>query len=247
MRINPGKCVGCGQCRVFCPMGCIAFTRKDKGGQIQCRINEDECVDCEVCLRANACPTDALEQPPAAWPRSVRGTFSNPLITHKETKVPGRGTEEIKTNDVTNRYKCGYVGISAELGRPVLGARLRDAERVFMVLAPLAVEFEKQNPLTSLLADPATGKLKEDVLGEKVLSCIVETIAPIERAAEILDALDKVAGEIESVFSVDLISRVEEDLSIPALEMLKREKRSYALNGKINIGLGRLCIKGADC
>jgi hypothetical protein len=224
-------------------MGCIAFARR--GGQIQCQVDEDECVDCEVCRRVGVCPTEALEQPVALWPRSVRGTFSNPLITHKETKVPGRGTEEIKTNDVTGRYKIGFVGISAELGRPGVGARLRDAEKVFMALAPLKVDFERQNPLTSLVVDLSTGKMNEEVLAEKVLSCIVETIVPLERLSAVLDALDEVAGRVDAVFSVGLISRAGEDFSLPITEILAARGQKYAPNGKINIGLGRLRIKGA--
>jgi hypothetical protein len=226
-------------------MGCISFVRNEKGGRVQCVVDEDECVDCEICFRAGVCHTDALRQPPTEWPRSIRGTFSNPLAIHKETKVPGRGTEEIKTNDITNRYKRGYAGISAELGRPGIGARLRDAERVFMALAPLGVEFEKQNPLTHLVADLSTGRMKADVIHEKVLSCIVETVVPLEKVMEVLDTLEKVAGEVDAVFSLDLVCRTEDDSSVPVMKLLDEKGRWYAKNGKTNLGLGKLTISQA--
>lgn len=247
MRIDPKKCVGCGQCRPFCIMRCIDFTRSEKGNKVYCRVDEDECVDCEICFRAKVCPTDALKQPQAEWPRTVRGTFSNPLAIHKETKVPGRGTEEMKTNDITGRYKRGYAGISAEMGRPGVGARLRDAERMFMALAPLGVEFERQNPLTSMVADLSTGKMNPEVLDEKVLSCIVETTVPLERVIEVLDVMERVASEVDSVFSVDLVCRTLEGGEVPTLKILDEHGRWYSINGKTNIGIGKMRVKGADC
>jgi hypothetical protein len=55
------------------------------------------------------------------------------------TGVGGRGTEEIKTNDVTGRIGEGEAGIVVELGRPGVGARIRDVERVAMALLRWAV------------------------------------------------------------------------------------------------------------
>ncbi len=246
MRIDATKCIGCGRCRPFCIMQVIQFERPGKGRDVKCVVNEDECVDCEICYRAKVCPTDALRQPETVYPRTIRGTFSNPTAIHKETKVPGRGTEEMKTNDVTNRYKRGFAGMAAEMGRPGIGARLRDAEKVFMALAPLGVEFEPQNPLTTLLADPKTGKMRPEVLNEKVLSCIVEMIVPIERITEIYDTLMRVSKEIDTVFSVDLVCRTNEDGSVPTLEIMDAAGNWRSINGKTNIGLGKLKVKGAE-
>jgi ferredoxin len=226
-------------------MQCIEFSLNEKGNRVQCRVDEDECVDCEICYRAKVCPSDALKQPPAEWPRTIRGTFSNPLAIHKETKVPGRGTEEIKTNDITNRYKRGFAGVSAEMGRPGVGARLRDAEQMFMALAPLGVEFEKENPLTSLVADISTGRMNPEVLGEKVLSCIVETTVPLEKVIQVLDAMESVASRVDSVYSIDLVCRAMEDGSVPTVKILNEHGRWYAINGKTNIGIGKMRVKGA--
>ena len=55
--------------------------------------------------------------------------------------VNGRGTEEMKTNDVTGRFKKGYAGIAVELGRPQVSTSLRDLEKIAMVVAQHGAEF----------------------------------------------------------------------------------------------------------
>lgn len=245
MRIDPSKCVACGQCQPFCTMGVIHFTRGDNKSKIYACVEEEECIDCGICYRSNVCPADALYQPLAEWPRSIRGTFSNPLAEHKETRVPGRGTEEIKTTDITNRYKRGFAGMAAEMGRPGTGTRLRDAEKVFKALAKLGVEFEHNNPLTGLLKNKKTGEMNPEVLDEKVLSCIIEMIVPIADVIPTLDAMEQVAKEIDTVFSIDLVARTDEDLSVPTAKIMEANKRWFSINGKTNLGLGKLIVKGA--
>lgn len=245
MQIDAKKCVGCGQCRPFCTMGVIHFTRSGKGTKVHCTIDEDECVDCGICYRAKVCPVEALHQPLHGWPRSIRGTFSNPLAEHKETRVPGRGTEEMKTNDITNRYKRGYAGMAAEMGRPGTGARMRDAEKVFKALAKLGVEFETNNPLTGLLKDKDTGEMNPEVLNEKVLSAIIEMIIPLDKVITVLETMERVAEEINTVFSIDLVARSDEDLSVPTARIMRENNKWFSMNGKINLGLGHLNVKGA--
>lgn len=245
MQIDARKCVGCGQCRPFCTMGVIHFTRSGKGTKVHCTIDEDECVDCGICYRATVCPVEALHQPIHGWPRSIRATFSNPLAEHKETRVPGRGTEEMKTNDITNRYKRGYAGIAAEMGRPGTGARMRDAEKVFKALAKLGVEFETNNPLTGLLRNKETGEMNPEVLNEKVLSAIIEMIIPISKVIPVLETMERAAEEINTVFSIDLVARIDEDLSDPVARIMHENNKWISMNGKANLGLGHLNVKGA--
>ncbi|MDF2876239.1 MAG: hypothetical protein K0R22_2922, partial [Sporomusa sp.] len=234
----------CGQCTEFCTLGKIAFRRRDAGtGKLYYEINEDECVDCGVCLRAEVCSARALFMPDYEWPRTVRAAFSDPTVEHRETKVAGRGTEEIKTNEITGRIKRGFVGISCEMGRPSVGARFRDIEKVAVALAQLGVEFEPNNPCTRLMADPQTGIYKEEVKNEKVLSAIIEMIVPLARMTEILTAIRRVAAEVDCVFCVDLISVLEQDNTIPTLPLLKSLQWPVSLNGKMNTGLGRPLAK----
>ena len=68
------------------------------------------------------------------------------------------------------------VGIAIEMGRPGTGTRFYDVEKVAMAVAKVGVHFEPHNPVTKLMIDETTGKMKDDVLNEKVLSAIVDLI-----------------------------------------------------------------------
>jgi len=242
MKIDPGKCIGCGKCKSYCTMwgGVMRFERHPKNpARVITVIDGDECVECSVCLRSGCCPTDALFQPSLAWPRIVRKNFSDPLKIHPETRIPGRGTEEMKTNEVTGRYRRGMYGMAFELGRPGVGARFSDVEKVARALAAVKVEFEENNPVTKLMVDRKKGAINPEVLGEKVLSAIVEFMTPVERLPQILRVLGRVSREINTVFSGDMITRIGPDGSIPSVNHLREMNRFISLNGKSNVGLGR--------
>ncbi len=203
------------------------------------KIDFDECADCGVCFRAKICPVNAIVDEVYQWPRSVRSAFSNPLVLHKETRVPGRGTEEVKTNEVTGQFKKGYVGVTAELGRPGVGARFRDVEKVAQALARAHVIFAANNPVTHMMTDKTTGKINDEILNEKVCSAMIETTSPIENLPNIIKELQEVAGQLDTVFSLTISSRLDEDGTAPCLKILKELDVSLYLNGKTNLGLGR--------
>jgi len=242
LRIDPQKCVGCGKCKSYCTMwgGVMRFERERKNpGRVVSVIDEDECVECSVCLRSGCCPTEALYQPPLVWPRIVRKNFSDPLKIHPETRIPGRGTEEMKTNEVTGRYRRGMYGMAFELGRPGVGARFYDVEKVARALSTLNVGFEENNPVTKLMVDRKKGFINPEVLGEKVLSAIVEFLAPAEKLPRVLEVLDRVSKEINTVFSGDIISRIGTDGSVPYIRVLQDMNRFLSINGKSNVGLAK--------
>jgi ferredoxin len=242
LRIDPEKCIGCGKCRDYCTMlgGIMHYERDRKNPtRIYSVIDEDECVECSVCLRSGCCPTEALYQPELVWPRTVRKNFSDPLKIHPETRIPGRGTEEMKTNEVTGRYRRGTYGMAFELGRPGVGTRFSEVEKVAKALAALGIAFEEKNPVTKLMLDRKKGLINPEVLHEKVLSAIVEFLLPAERLPEVLAVLDRVSQEIDTVFSGDIITRVGEDGSVPYVEEIQGGGRFLSINGKSNVGLGR--------
>lgn len=239
MLINPDLCVGCGNCAIFCPVGAIVVDR-DHG---TAKIDFDECVECGNCLRQANCQKNALYQQALSWPRIIRSNLSDPLTITVESGIAGRGTEEMKTNDVTGRFKKGQVGIGIEMGRPILGAWMKDVEKVAMAVAGFGVEFETCNPLTSLMQDRKTGQFKQDLLKEKVLSAIIEFALPIEKVSDLLKVLKDVAKEIDTVFSLCLASIVNADGNIPAFGILDEAGYGYAPNGKTNVGLGRPLFK----
>ena len=239
MKVDKEKCVGCGRCRAYCTMSCISYERA-LTGKVHAIVDQRECVDCGVCFRAGICPVEALFEPLPEWPRSIRSTFSNPLVEHKETRVPGRGTEEMKTTEVTGRFKWGEAGMAVEMGRPSTGARFYDIEKVAMAIAALGdIVFEPKNPITGLMADKTTGKMREEILDEKVLSAIIEMTVPIGRVQEIIGAVREASKEISTVCSFDLTCKVDPDGSISAFELAEKAGVALPANGKTNLGMGR--------
>lgn len=235
MQINIDKCVGCGKCLKFCTVGAISISNK------KAIINVDQCVDCGVCLRLGVCEYDAFyNEENITWPRTLRSIFSDPLVIYEETNISGRGTEEMKTNDVTNRFNdVNYIGLSVDIGRPNVGCSLKDVEKIIQALTKVGVEFEKCNPSTSLIKDFKTGDLKEEVIEERVLSCVLECMVSIDRLPEVIDALEEVGEKVNTVYSIGVISKVSDDLSIPVVSVLEENGIFFRPGGKTNIGLGR--------
>ena len=191
------------------------------------------------CLRCDLRERDCIIFEPSDWPRSLRNHFSQPGVPHKTTGIAGRGTEEMKTNDVTGRFKRGWVGVGLDFGRPGIGTRFRDVDKVVQALAKLGVEFETNNPVTKMMVDTKTGKLREDILNEKVMSCVVETVFPLEKLEEVLNSLREVTKQINTVVSVCSINRADPDGSYPLRKKLDELGIFYRPNGKQNAGLGK--------
>ncbi len=262
MKIDQRKCVGCGNCVPVCSMGVISVVA-GRG-----RVNEDECVECNTCYRTlrnegrnpmlvrgvrwalkqvhlaydpapEVCPTGALTPPQLAWPRTLRAVFSDPTVKHESTGIGGRGTEEIKSNDVSGRLQPGDIGLVVELGRPGLGARLRDLEKVAKALAAAGVRFEPNNPVTHLMADKATGALRPDVLDEKVMSAIIESRTDLAHVPEVMAVLRRVEGDIETVMSVGISARCNPDGSVPYADAVRDLGQTLSIGVKTNLGLGR--------
>ncbi len=230
--------MGCGRCQPYCPTAAIRYDG------LKSRIDQDVCYECGTCLRSAACPVDAIQAPPAAfeYPRAVRTYFSDPIATHEATGIQGRGTEETKSGDVTRRLAAGKVGVAIEVGRPTLGMSLLDVQKITRAIARGGVyRIEPHNPIRSMLADEATGDLKPELLGERVLSAIIELEVERQHLRSLLRTLRQVAREVESVFCVDVFTVLEPGLAIPpeVLESIRAEGLSWRPNAKINLGLGR--------
>jgi hypothetical protein len=217
------------------------FHRHDKiPGRIYIEIDQEACTDCGMCLRADICPVNALYQEVADWPREIRGILSNPLIEFKGSQVPGRGTEEMKTNDVKGSYLPGEVGVGVELGRPGVGAYFRDVEIVAMALmgAGIGYKLADENPVTHFMSDKTTGKLRDDVLGEKATSAIIEGKCKLEKLPEALKALQEAAEKVDSVFTVEVITKVTPEGEVPIKPVLDELGVWYSINSKNNLGMG---------
>src|ERR1700726_1200798 len=265
MYINPNKCVACGNCTYVCPVGAIYVDPLIK----RATVDRNECVECYACYNGlsterlnpvlvrtirklfqmarlrfdpepDICPTSAFEPEDLQWPRVVRRAFSDPRATHESTGVQGRGTEEVKTNDVTRRVQRGEVGFTIEFGRPGVGVWLRDIQKMTWALAEAGVAFEKKNPFTLLMTDVATATLREDVLDEKVLSAIVEIKVKVDQTQQIIELVREVEKDVDTVIALGVGTRCDENgeerLVAPLLESM-----GYKLErAKTNMGLGRI-------
>jgi ferredoxin len=267
MKIDPDKCVACGNCVPVCPMGAI-HVDPAIGRAV---VDRDECVECFTCYRGmskehlnpvmvrairkaarlfrfrfdpepDICPTDAIVPEDLAWPRIVRRAFSDPQVPHESTGIHGRGTAEVKTNDVTARVNEGEAGFVVEFGRPGVGARFRDIERVTVALAALGVEFEPNNPVTSLMRDTARGLLREDILGEKILSAIVEIKTRLDQVPVVLRRIKDLGREVDTVISIGVSTRCDTEGNDSLGALLEREGYA-AYRGKTNLGLGRVTVR----
>jgi ferredoxin len=265
MKINPNKCVACGNCTYVCPMGAIYIDPQLK----RATINRDDCVECYACYNGlsqehlnptmvrtmrrvfqmmrlrfdpepDVCPTASFEPDELSWPRVVRRAFSDPRVPHESTGVEGRGTEEVKTNDVSGRVQVGEVGFTIEFGRPGVGVWFRDIQTACTALARAGVSFEKKNPITSLMTDVSKGQIREDVLNEKLMSAIVEIKVPVERTEEVVRLVWDIEKQVDTVVALGVGTRCDEagdeTVVAPILERL-----GYRLQrAKTNTGLGRI-------
>ncbi len=234
MKIEPEKCSGCKLCTKVCTVGAITMNDEKKAF-----IDLDQCVECGVCKRMEICPTDAILEEELSWPRSIRRQYSDPTGVFVETGVDGRGTEEMKTNEITHRYLPGEVGIVLDIGRPNVGTSFKDVETIASTLTKIGIEFEKGNPVIGLMEDPNIGKFKAEIRNERVLSAILEFKVPISNLLDTLNILDEVGGKIQTVFSVGVISITKDNQAENSRNLMLENNWDVKPNGKVNLGLGR--------
>lgn len=228
--IDLSKCIGCGRCVPLCPMEAITLGDKTSS------IDPHECAECGTCYRSKKCPADAITPVKLEWPRVIRETFSNPLAVHETTLVTGRGTEGIKTNDSQNRYKRGNIGVFIEVGRPVLGGRFEDVEKIVMAFKEHGYDVIPENPIAAFIDDPKTGALKPEILDEKVISCVIEFILPDDAAAVMITMIAALSREVKSVFSLSVALRADRKGKSPFEKLFGTQ--IYRLpNAKSNIGV----------
>ena len=265
MVINQKKCVACGNCVAVCPMGAIYVDEERNRAQ----INDEACVECGTCHRGmstenlnptfvrtvrgiakflrfrfepepDVCPTSAIEMNELEMPRLIRQIFSDPVIEHKSTGIKGRGTEEVKTNDVSLRIGEGEVGYTVEFGRPGVGVRFEEIQEMTMALAKSGVTFESNNPITHLMTDVGTGMIREDILPERILSAIVEIKTSLQEVEMVLELVNEINQRIDTVTAVGISTRCDEEGEDNSLAPLLKDLGYRYERAKTNLGLGRV-------
>ncbi|MFZ7104053.1 MAG: indolepyruvate ferredoxin oxidoreductase subunit alpha [Peptococcaceae bacterium] len=236
--IHKDLCTGCKICNKYCTVDAIHYSPEEK----KCFIDQSRCTECYVCLRQKVCPRGAIQPVELdGFYKQFQHVISDPVESHGVTGVSGRGTEEVKTNDVSGRTRKGEVGICIDMGRPGLGVYLRDAEKVAMAIAAAGAELApaEHTPLAALMPDLKTGRLEEACLDYHLLSVIVEAKCQEMQLREVLQALQKIAKEIDTVFSLGLIVRTDEKGKTKVLDCLDELGIPRPYRGKVNVGLGK--------
>ena len=234
MIINREKCVGCQKCIPYCPGNAISIVER------KAQIDRDLCFECSCCLRSGVCKVGAIEQDKLSWPRGIRSIMSDVFTIFEDTGVSGRGTEEMKTNDVTHRFQPGQVGMAVEVGRPVAGCTFREVQEIAETLAKNAhVVFEPCNPITAMMKDNTTGEFRDDILDERVYSAILEFPVDLDDISLVLDTCKELSGRIQTLFSLDLATVTEGGQDAAVRTILEDCGVAYSPNGKVNLGMGR--------
>ena len=231
MKINQDECIGCWLCIPYCPMQAI---QKNVAERPTTYVNQQECVECGTCLKSSVCPTDAIYWPKLSWFRDIKRSSTS--------GGRGIGTGDVKSNEINGMYRDGEVAIGAELGRPEVGFYFRDLEKVTKALTKLDFKF-KIGKSVKVLFDLETGNLKNrEIRNEKAMAARLEVKVNTEDAVEVINALREVARNIDTVLSIDIISKCKEG-TIPVLPLLEKAGIKVRINGKTNIGLGRPLIQ----
>lgn len=237
MIIDQQKCIKCKKCQPLCPVQCI------KESDESLYIEHDDCLECGICLRNSNCPKDAIYQPLLEMPRAVRKAFSDPFGKHENTtlKHMGRGTEEIKTNDVTGIISTmDRVAVAVEMGRPGIGTSFKDIEKLTKVVSKHDVKYEVNNPLTAFIIDKATGIMDPTLMNEKILSGIIEFSIEVKNLENLLKDVKEESYYVDTVFSVCIISKVDNENKSSVEDLLiSRGYNIKAASSKTNLGLGR--------
>jgi Pyruvate/2-oxoacid:ferredoxin oxidoreductase delta subunit len=257
--IDQAKCIQCLDCIPYCPA--MAISQSPGGRAVS--IDADRCTECGLCLQSSVCPVDAIEGEDLSWPRSLRGKYqsryapyrSSPTLAPDPKPVPFRRTVEeqqvfrhelpdLNAHSSEGMVPQGQALIVAEMGRPHVGTTFRDVQTVIRALIPRGLRLDLQYPVgdeRSSLADVATsvvdGTLRREILDERAGWVWLRLMAEEHDVQDVLRSLSQAANEIDSIFAVDVVSRVAEDGTSVADRAATRAGFPPAANCKTNVGM----------
>lgn len=241
MFIDEKKCIGCAKCIPFCPVQAHFFERTEDG-RLVVQIDQEKCAECGVCLRMAKCYYNAIYQVELEYPRDIRAILTDPLIEFSGSNVPGRGTAEIKTNEITNRIPWGKVGMALEMGRPGISVKWSEVEVMTKALSKYGVNYCAENPVTFFMKDTKTGELPEEVKEVRSISAIIEFDAEMEELPEVLETIKEATKQLEdTVYTFTIAVKLLPGGIVPEefTRMVQEAGYTRSINSKNNMGLGR--------
>jgi hypothetical protein len=108
------------------------------------------------------------------------------------------------------------------------------------MLAENGVTFEKNNPITHLMTNTDTGDLRTDILNEKILSAIVEIKTTINEVEKVLEKVNEVNQNIDTVIAVGISTRCDDNGEDNILAPILEDLGTSFERAKTNLGLGRV-------
>ena len=99
-------------------------------------------------------------------------------------------------------------------------------------LTKLGVHFEQNNPLYGLM-DSETGTFPETLLSQRILSSIIEIKVTDAEIEKVLATIMDMSHKIDTVFSLSVVCRFEDNGKLSVLDQLAGLKISVRQNAKI--------------
>ena len=149
------------------------------------------------------------------------------------TERPDDALRDVKVTRGYTEMTPGSVLI--EMGRPGVTASFADAEIIIQSLIKAGIELEEKSPITALLADREKGLFPVELRGERVLSCIVEGKVKLEDLELTLSVLQEASKEIDTVFSLGLVTRLKDGFTSPIAPIINKMGLQTRPNAKINL------------
>ncbi len=223
------NCIGCGDCRVFCPQGAIVI--EDDQAHIETHL----CVECGVCIDSADCPQEAIRESTDDYSWTKR-LFGRLLDAIPGSVVRGRaGGYDVKTNDATGRIPEGKAVIRVELMRPMGGITIaacqafkNHLEEAGFFLKPL----KRYDLLMSRLHE-----LPEDILQTRVLTTSFESVLSPDQVGPFLHRVERYSKDQGLWVSANLaatvasLGKIQKTLSTAGVKP--------RLRAKINLGIAR--------
>jgi len=118
------------------------------------------------------------------------------------------------------------------MGRPSTSARFTDVETIAKVVIAHGAKLETQNPSAIIFEENNPGIIKEEFRNERALSVIIEAMIEPEELPGLLKDLKEAQKNVETVFSVDVITRMS-DGEIPTDKLLEEAGVNAALTARL--------------